>query len=191
MTAEAVPYITEEEYLEGELHSDVKHEYFDGRVWPVRGVFGMAGATRDHETVSGNFFLSLGNHLRGKGCRAFKSDMKLRLELTGKTLFYYPDVMICRDPMDTHPLYCERPRLIVEVLSEDESKDLVEKLLAYQRITSLEEYLVASAKAEAPMVRIFRRAEGWEPGETHLGMEAEFELRSVGLKLRVEDLFAV
>jgi Uma2 family endonuclease len=184
MTAELVPYITEEEYLAGEPRSAVKHEYFDGRVWA------MAGATDSHEMVSGNFFLALGNHLRGKGCRVYKSDMKVRLTLAGKPLFYYPDVMVACDPDEKHPLYRERPRLIVEVLSEDEDKDLVEKLLAYQRIASLEEYVVASQRAEAPMVKIFRRAEGWEPGEEHTGTNAEFELRSVGLKLRMADLFA-
>lgn len=185
MTAEAVPYISEEEYLDGEVRSEVRHEYYDGRV------MAMAGASDSHELVSGNFFFHLTGHLRGKGCRVYKSDMKVRLFLRGKPLFYYPDVMVACDPNEPHPLYRERPRLIVEVLSDDENKDLVEKLLAYQRIESLEEYVVASPQADAPVVHIFRRAEGWEPGETHTGTETEFELRSIGLRLRVADLFTV
>ncbi len=191
MTAEAVPYITEEEYLASEPFSDVKREYFDGRVWPVGGPWGMAGATRVHEVASGNAFGLLWNHLRGKGCRVFKSDMKLRLAVGNTPLFYYPDVMVACDPADAHPLYCERPRLIIEVLSTDEKRDLIEKRLAYRAISSLEEYVVADPRPEAPVVYVFRRAEGWEPGETHVGMDAEFELRSVGLKVRVAELFAV
>ncbi len=30
-------FITVEEYLEGELLSDVRHEYFDGSVWAMAG----------------------------------------------------------------------------------------------------------------------------------------------------------
>ena len=146
MTAEGVPYITEEEYLEGELHSDVKHEYFDGRVWA------MAGANDSHELVSGNFFFLLAGHLLGKGCRVYKSDMKVRLELGGKPLYYYPDVMVACTPDERGPTFREHPRLIVEVLSRNENKDLVEKRLAYRAVASLEEYVVASPWAESPTV---------------------------------------
>jgi Uma2 family endonuclease len=185
VSAQPLPFVTEEDYLTGELRSEVKHEYYHGRVWA------MAGATRAHELVAGNLFALLWNHLRGSGCRVFKSDMKVRLALAKQPLFYYPDVMVSCDPADRHELYSDRPKLIIEVLSGDEDKDLVEKLLAYQRIPSLEEYVVASPRAEQPAVYIFRKADNWEPAETHTAMDAEIELRSVGLRVRVAELFAL
>ena len=185
IAAEPVRYITEEEYLEGEQLAEVKHEYFDGQV------FAMAGASDGHELVAGNIFAALLAHLRGKGCRVFKSDMKLRLQFRGKTLHYYPDIMVACDLADKNPLYRERPRLLIEVLSEDWKKDVVEKAATYPRIETLEEYVTIDPNPEAPEVQISRRADGWEPLEVVRGMDAQFTLRSVGLTLKIADLFAV
>jgi Uma2 family endonuclease len=177
------PFITVDEYLEGEQHSEVRHEYFDGRV------FAMAGASDTHELIAGNLFAALHAHLKGKPCQVFKDGMKLRLQLTSRDLFYYPDVMVVCDPADAHRFFREKPCLLVEVLSEDENKDLVEKYFAYQRIPSLEEYVVVSQDKAKPEVRIFRRAEGWEPGETnHAG---EFTLRSISLTLKFSDIYSL
>lgn len=154
MIGSPTPYVTEEDYLSGERRSERRHEYYGGRLRP------LADASRAHETVAGNLFALLWNHLRERGCQPFKGDMKVRLTVAGKSLYYYPDVMVACDPADSHPLYAERPKLIIEVLSDDENKALVEKLLAYQRIASLEEYVVASQKPEAPFVYIFRRSNG-------------------------------
>lgn len=177
------PYITVEEYLEGEQHSEVRHEYFDGRV------FAMAGASDIHELIAGNLFAALHAHLKGKPCQVFKDGMKLRLQAMGRDLFYYPDVMVVCDPADAHRFFREKPRLLIEVLSEDENKDLVEKYFAYQRIASLEEYVVVSSDKAKPEIRIFRRTEGWEPGDTH--QAGELTLRSVSLTLKVSDVYSI
>lgn len=42
--------ITEQDYLDGELKSDVKHEYVDGQVWA------MTGTSDDHNRISSNLF---------------------------------------------------------------------------------------------------------------------------------------
>ena len=174
-------HITVEEYLEGETVSEVRHEYFDGEV------FAMAGASDEHELVVGNLFAALRTHLKGKSGRVFKDGMKLRMPMMGADLFYYPDVMIACDPADSHRYYREKPRLLIEVLSDDENKDLVEKFLAYQRIRSMEEYVVVDPEPSRPRVRIFRRSEGWEPGEIH--RDGEFTLRSVELTLKVSAVY--
>jgi Uma2 family endonuclease len=176
-------YLTVEAYLEGERHSEVRHEYFDGEV------YAMAGASADHELVATNLTVALHTHLRGKSCRVFKDGMKLRLTVIGRDVFYYPDVMVACDPIDSQPYYREKPKLLIEVLSDDTSKDLIEKFLAYQRIPSLEEYVVVNPDPTKREIQIFRRSEGWEPGERlHDG---EFTLRSVGLTLKVADLYVV
>src|SRR5437867_4042541 len=79
-------YLTVDAYLEGERHSEVRHEYFDGEV------FAMAGASQEHELVALNLAAALHSHLKGKPCRAFKDGMKLRLQAMGRDLFYYPDI---------------------------------------------------------------------------------------------------
>ena len=183
MSAETIPYLSVEDYLAGELRSEERHKYFDGIV------FGMAGASGDHELIAMNLAIALGNHLRGKPCRVFKDGMKLRLRVQNRDLFYYPDVMVACQPADNARYFREHPVLLAEVLSEDESKDLVEKYLAYQRIAALEEYMVFSQDPAHPQVQIFRRSEGWEAVEVHTDPASQFTLRSVGLTLTLGDIY--
>ncbi|MCW1884262.1 Uma2 family endonuclease [Luteolibacter flavescens] len=173
--------VSVDDYLEGERHSEAKHEYSGGVVTA------MAGASREHELVGGNLFASIHGHLRGKGCRTYKSDMKLHTEVIGADIFYYPDIMVACDPDDDSRYFVRKPKLIIEILSDNIMRDRVEKFLVYQRIPSLEEYVVVSQHPERAEVSIFRRADGWEPGETH--RTGEFILRSIGLTLRVEDIY--
>lgn len=175
-------YITVEQYLESEKHSEERHEYFDGRVWA------MAGASEDHELVAGNFFAAIHAHLRGKPCRVFKDGMKARLTMKDRDLFYYPDILVACDPAGSNRYYREQSKLIVEVLSSDEHKDLVEKYMAYQTIPTMEEYVVVSQDSRDQMVRIFRRANQWALGEIY--RDGEFRLDSIGLTLTLAELYA-
>jgi Uma2 family endonuclease len=173
--------ISVDDYLEGERFSEIKHEYSGGVVTA------MAGASRKHELVGGNLFASIHTHLRGKGCRTFKSDMKLHTEVIGSDIFYYPDIMVACEPDDDQPYFVRKPKLIIEILSDNVMRDRVEKFLVYQRITSLLEYVVVGQHPDRPEVTIFRREDGWEPGEVH--RFGEFTLRSIGLTLKVEELY--
>jgi Uma2 family endonuclease len=76
--------ITEEDYLQGELTSDVKHELIDGCV------YAMAGASANHERIAGNVYRKFGNHLEGSSCEPFGSDMKVKVGAN----FFYPDVTV-------------------------------------------------------------------------------------------------
>ena len=44
------PTLTMTDYLNGELISDVKHEFIDG------DIYDMAGASANHERLSGNIY---------------------------------------------------------------------------------------------------------------------------------------
>src|SRR5215211_7133716 len=84
------------DYLAGELVSPVKHEYLGGVV------YAMAGARNVHNIIGTNILGSLHGRLRGKRCRPFNSDTKIRIRLPFQTRFYYPDTsVICRpNPQD-------------------------------------------------------------------------------------------
>ena len=69
--------ITAEEYLEGEMLSEVKHEYVNGHVYPLHG---MAGASERHNFISGDAYSLLKAHLRGGPCRTFIADMKVQVK---------------------------------------------------------------------------------------------------------------
>ena len=118
-----------EDYLAGEPASEVRHEYLGGVV------YAMAGASIEHNIISGNIYSSLRSHLRGKPCGAFMADVKLRLEFVSDDVFYYPDVMVACDPRDTDKFYKRFPKVLIEVMSESTERiDRREKRWSYQQI---------------------------------------------------------
>jgi len=176
------PFITVEEYLEGELHSAVRHEYIGG------AVHAMAGASREHNLISGNLYTALDRHFGAHSpCTPFVQDFKVRLLIHEEHIFYYPDVVVTCDPRDTERYYLRFPRLIIEVLSEaTEATDRREKLLAYRTIPTLEEYvLVAQDRVD---VTLHRRADGWQPAG-FTALTESVRLESVGLSLTVADIY--
>ena len=138
------------EYLEAEKRSEVKHEYVAGRT------YAMVGTSGAHNLIAGNLYAALRAHLRGKPCRAFFADLKVRIEPA--QVFYYPDVVVSCDTHDLAPSarVLSRPILIVEVLSPTtERTDQEEKWHNYQKLESLQDYvLVAQNAAE---VRVYHR----------------------------------
>lgn len=182
MTAVEKPQpLTVEEYLEGEPHSEVRHEYIAGVV------YAMAGTSLDHNTIAGNILTALRNHLAGKRCRVFMSDVKVRLEIAQDDVFYYPDVMVGCDPRDTEKFYLRHPKVIVEVLSEStERTDRREKLFSYMRIESLEAYvLVAQDKSE---VTVFQRGKNWR-GEVFKGREQSIRLDPIEFTMPLNAIY--
>ena len=72
-TAQQIALMSEEEYLEGEKIAALKHEYVDGHI------YAMAGAHSNHNSLAINISSEFRNHLKGKPCRAYMSDMKVRI----------------------------------------------------------------------------------------------------------------
>lgn len=143
------PRFTAADYLEGEAHSTVRHEFVDGEV------YAMAGAGEAHNLIALNVAARLRSAVRGGPCRVFISDMKLHV--AAWNAFYYPDVMVVCSPTDNHTHYKESPSVIVEVLSDSTAGiDQREKLLAYRTLASLREYvLIAQDKRQ---IDVYRRA---------------------------------
>ena len=139
-----------EEYLQGELTSDVRHEYLAGQA------YAMVGASDRHNLIAGNLFAALHPHVRGTGCQLFMADMKVRLEAPpAGTFFYYPDVMLCCDPDDRERYYRTRPCLLVEVLSDTTWRvDRREKLVTYTQIPTLRGYLLLDQ--DRPRAELYR-----------------------------------
>jgi len=174
-------FVSLEDYLAGEEKADIKHEFIGG------AVYAMAGASTEHNQIALNIAFAARSHLKGRPCRVFMSDVKVRIEIGGEDIFYYPDVMIGCDSRDTKPLYLEFPRIIVEVSSKStERLDRGEKFLAYQCIETLEEYLIVSQdRTEAT---IFRRSNKWQP-EIGTGFSETIKLNSIALSLPLAAIY--
>ncbi len=128
-------YVTVEEYLGNEEISRIKHEYVDGRL------FAKSGTTRRHNTIAGNVFSALRSHVLKSACQAYIADIKVQVE--SANCFYYPDVMVACDGLDSRSVFTKAPVLIVEVLSKSTASiDRREKVSAYRQIPCLQEYLI-------------------------------------------------
>ncbi len=147
-------WITPEDFLEGELLREIRHEYACGKV------YAMAESSAAHNRIAGNLYAALNIHLRGKPCEAFINDMKIRMESGSDSFFYYPDVMVACDPSDNADYFRRFPKEIVEVLSPStERTDSSEKLRAYRSIPTVEAYILISQ--QEAQVTFFRRANQW------------------------------
>lgn len=150
---------TYEEYLAYERDSGLKHEYEDGEI------VAMAGGSRRHNALAFRIAAAL-DAARARGCNGFQSDQKVRVLATGKAT--YPDVtLVCGpiegDPADPTGATITNPTVIVEVLSPStEEEDRGNKWMHYQRIPSLQEYVLVNQMAQR--IEVFRRLadETWQ-----------------------------
>ena len=168
-----------EEYLDGELHSELRHEYVGGQM------FAMVGASLRRTLICGNLHATLHRHLRGGPCRVVMADMKVRVEQIDA--IYYPDIAVTCRTRDEAAYYLRHPKLIVEVLSSaTESVDRREKLLNYRHLESLEEYVLVDQ--ERPLAEAYRKSgEGWSM--TRYEGAEPVRLDSVDLDLPLADLY--
>lgn len=168
--------LTEEEYLQSELTSEVKREYIDGHA------YAMAGAGYNHNCISANILRKFGNHLEGTPCATFMADMKVRL---GKN-YVYPDVLVDCSPMAGDDYFSTTPLIIVEVLSRATRKtDTTVKLLRYINLPSLQEYVLI--EQDIVSVQVLRKNNHWMSEYYFLGDLVTFE--SIGLTISVEEIY--
>ena len=175
-TAIQTNYLSTEEYLQGELTSEVKHELIDGYS------YAMAGAHANHERISGNVYAEIRQHLKTLPCEPFGSDMKVKVGLN----FFYPDVIVDCDFDESQPYFTEKPIIIVEVLSKSTRRvDQTIKRRAYLNLPSLKEYVLI--EQDFVNVEVIRRSEGWQSKHYYLEDEVTFE--AIELTLPVEDIY--
>ncbi len=181
-SAEQPKYHSVEEYLALEEQAQTKSEYIDG--W----IRAMTGATNRHSYVSINCLVSLANQLKGKRCRPFHCDTKVRINREGSKRFYYPDVQVVCQPNDPMSVFQDQPVLIIEVLSPSTRRyDLDEKMTAYLTIPSLECYI--ALEQHQPIAIVMRRVNGGFLRELVEGIERTIDLPFLGCSLPMRDIY--
>ena len=174
--------ITADAYLALENKSDVKHEFVSGYV------YAMVGSSRAHNLIALALASIIRTHLAGSGSRVYISDMKVYAKTREDEVFYYPDVMVSCDDQPPSEYFEDKPKLIVEILSDStESKDRLEKLNIYTKIESLQEYILVSQKKA--QVDVYQKIEDAWMLSSYLDDET-ISLSSIGLSLPVKAIYA-
>ncbi|MFA5504576.1 MAG: Uma2 family endonuclease [Vulcanimicrobiota bacterium] len=171
---------TSEEYLTLERQSEGKSEYVDGMI------YAMSGASIPHSIIVANIIGELIHPLRTRGCQIFPSDLKVRQG----TRFFYPDVSAVCGELQFHDSAGDvvlNPSLIMEVLSPStENYDKGMKFLTYQKIPSLQEYLLVHQ--DRMLIEQYRRHS--DSSWLYLRKEGEESLEVLECPLSLSALYA-
>lgn len=177
-------YFTVEEYEAYEAGINGRAEYRDGII------VDMAGGSKSHGQIAANFIGELYSRLKGRPCIVYTADVKVQAEAARSYL--YPDLSVACDETEVSRLQnqtLKQPLLIVEVLSEATAlDDIGAKFFAYQQIQSLQDYVLVDQFSPVVYVNHRNVTGDWE-GKIYVGLEMEVDLRSLGLKIPMADIY--
>ena len=169
--------LTEAEYLERELVSEIRHEFVDGQL------VAMASETKRHEEIVLNIALALRPKAKALGCRLQTKTIQLRLP-SGR--YRYPDVMLnCLSSDD--PRIEETPCFLLEVISDSSADtDSFKKLAEYTRIPSVQRYVLLEQDSKLAVV-YKRQADVWIV-ETVIG-DGVIDIPCIGATLTLDQIY--
>lgn len=142
------------EELLADKPADEKWELIGGRVVRM-----MVGARWEHNRIVANIMTTFMGGLRAKGssCRPFAETFWLKQRFLDLACF--PDVMVRCGPLPPDVTSLDDPVVLVEVVSKGSAqRDRYEKWALYQRLPSLEHYVLVERNTIA--VDVFDRVEG-------------------------------
>lgn len=176
---------TLEEYLELDHNSEEKIEFWDGHI------FTLAGASEIHNQIQFNCTLSLGNKLRGRNCRIYPSDM--RIKVPDYPPYRYADLSaLCGnrviEKLGNQELLTN-PSVIIEVLSDSTADfDRGYKFTYYKSIASFTEYILIAQ--DRPHVSQFvKQAENSWVNHEFNDINDTFYLESLDCELALTEIY--
>lgn len=183
MSSAPTPYIPAEQYLEMEDAAFEKSEYIDGQI------FAMSGASSSHNQISSNLIVILRALLKGRDCRVWGPDQRFHVEASNA--YFYPDlVVVCgeRKYSDSKQMNLLNPTSIFEILSPSTERfDLGDKFLHYQKLESLQEYVLV--RQNQPIVRRYAKLEGKWVFSSIIGLESRTPLVLEDSEVSLADIY--
>ena len=182
MSERAVRTMTIAEFLTWQLSQRDRYELVDGR--PVA----MTGAKLRHDLVTGNAYSEIRRQFRAAGnpCDAFTDDIGI---LTKPGQLRRPDVSVLCPPFDQEAMTSDRPRLVVEVLSD--STEHIDRLLKLDEYKSLEslDYIVLADPARIDIGFWFRNADRAWHAQSLQDADGVIDMPALGLAIGVASLY--
>lgn len=177
--------ISELEYLEMEIASAEKHEYFQGEI------FGMAGVALEHNRIVSNTLIALGSKMKDQKCVPFTSD--LRVHIQANSLYTYPDITVVCGDVEKLPNTFDtiiNPTLIIEVLSAStKDYDRGTKFMLYRDISSLKEYIVIESTGKVHLEKWYKNEDGLWILNEYKSTEDTVTIKSLSFELHMADVY--
>ncbi len=176
---------TLEEYLELDHESEEKIEFWDGHI------FTLSGASEIHNQIQFNCTLALGNKLRGRNCRVYPSDM--RIKVPTYLPYRYADLSaLCGnriiEKLGKQELLVN-PTVIFEVLSDSTADfDRSYKFTYYKSIESFTEYILIAQ--DRPHVSQFvKQAENSWVNHEFNSLDEKFLIESLDCEIALTEIY--
>jgi Uma2 family endonuclease len=123
------------EYLELEKISEVRHEFYYGKL------IEMPGESKTANRIAKNCSRWFDDQLEEQGYESFTHDVKVQVLVNG--IYRYPDVVVAPEADDAQEYIVLEPAIMVEVASENSAKtDRHTKLKEYIALPTLKYYLI-------------------------------------------------
>jgi Uma2 family endonuclease len=166
------------EFLAWEERQPVRYE-FDG-VGPI----GMTGGTRAHADIQANLAAALRTRLRGKPCRFYGSDLKIR---TADDHIRYSDGFVTCTGGENASTIVSDPVVIFEVLSPSTAAmDRIIKAREYQAMPSVKRYVMLE-QDRIGATAYTRASDDWK--HEILIEDSILALPEIGLELPLAELY--
>jgi Uma2 family endonuclease len=184
--AQPIKRYTPQEYYRLERAAHYKSDYYNGEI------FDMSGGTIRHSLITANIVGELRQHLKGKPCTAYESNLRLVVKATG--LRCYPDASVYCQPLepddeDSSGETVINPTVLFEVLSKStEGYDRGFKSRNYRQIKSLRAYAMVSQ--EMPHVEIYVRQQdgSWLLSDAR-GLDGVLQISAIDVELPLAEIY--
>jgi Uma2 family endonuclease len=125
------------EYFELEKNSEMRHEFYYGKL------IEMPGESKQANLIANNILVEWQKPLKQKGYRTYLRDVKTQVKV--KDIYRYRDLVVAPKTDDSDDYVIKKPEFIAEVASENSmQRDSVVKLREYSNLPSLQYYLIIS-----------------------------------------------
>ncbi len=136
---------TFEEYVRIAEHSPTRLEFWDGVI------LDMGGGSPRHSAICANIIAILGGQLRGRPCRAYDANLKVRSTVVNRATFADATIVcgpLQLDPADKTGQTVLNPTILIEVQSPStEADDCGPKVDCYRTIASVQAIVLVSQAA--------------------------------------------
>ncbi len=147
--------LTYEDYLQLEVETGIKHEYYDG------AAVAMSGGSYDHARITTNTVVALSGQVRAP-CEVFTSELRVQ---TADGFTTYPDAsVVCENRRsETDPNAVVTPSVLFEVLSPStRDHDLGFKFEQYRRIPTATHIVFVDSERIAATVATRQEEGAWQ-----------------------------